>query len=419
MPALDPSLHPRPSAAIAILARPWRLLAALLAGSAMLGVAAPDSHALDRTQLRASLARQMSAAGTFAGAYVRDLDTGQTLYARKQSTPRIPASVQKLYTTSTALLRFGPDSRLRTQVLGAGAVDGLGVWRGDLYLHGAGDPTLGQTQVAALAAAIAARGIVRIDGSVLGDESFFDAFRGSARTGFAFDRDIGGVLSGVAIANGFSRDGAPAKEAARRLAKALRAGGVAVDGPSGAGVAPPEASELAAVDSPPMAELIRLTNVPSNNYDAEMLLKGIGASYGLAGSTTAGSAVVRAQLEAFGISARVVDGSGLSRANRTSPQQVVTLLDRMHRQDSGLAFEASLPVAGRTGTLRKRMRGTPAQDRCSAKTGTLRAVSTLAGVCRTTAGRTVAFAIMMSTARITRAHRLQDRMTAALATYGS
>jgi serine-type D-Ala-D-Ala carboxypeptidase/endopeptidase (penicillin-binding protein 4) len=65
------------------------------------------------------------------------------------------------------------------------------------------------------------------------------------------------------------------------------------------------------------------------------------------------------------------------------------------------------------------MRGTPAQDRCRAKTGTLRAVSTLAGYCVTTAGRPVAFAMLMSTRNIRRAHVLQDRMTAAIATYGS
>jgi D-alanyl-D-alanine carboxypeptidase/D-alanyl-D-alanine-endopeptidase (penicillin-binding protein 4) len=404
---------------LALRHRRGHLLAALLAACAVLGVAAPDAPALDRTALRASLARQMSHAGTFAGAYVRDLDTGEVLYTRRETVPRPPASVQKLYTTSTVLLRFGSDTRLRTQVLGLGALDPIGVWRGDLYLRGTGDPTLGRPQIAALAGAIAAQGILRVDGSVFGDESFFDALRGSSRTAFAFDRDIGGVLSGVAVANGFSRDGAPAKEAARRLSKALRASGVRVDGRSGARIAPAEASELAAVASPPMAELIRLTNVPSNNFDAEMLLKGLGASYGLAGSTTAGGVVVRAQLATFGIGAQVVDGSGLSRANRTSPQQVVTLLQRMHREEVGPQFEASLPVAGRTGTLRKRMRGTTAQDRCRAKTGTLRAISTLAGICQTTAGRTVGFAIMMSTARITRAHRLQDRMTAAMATYGS
>ena len=69
--------------------------------------------------------------------------------------------------------------------------------------------------------------------------------------------------------------------------------------------------------------------------------------------------------------------------------------------------------------MRRRMRGTAAQDHCQTKTGTLRAVSALAGYCQTTAGRTVAFAMLMSTPFITRAHRVQDRMTKAIATYGS
>jgi serine-type D-Ala-D-Ala carboxypeptidase/endopeptidase (penicillin-binding protein 4) len=400
-------------------ARPWSVVACLIAACALCALAAPAAQALDTAALRAKLSREMQRAGTFSGAYVRDLDTGEALYAHKENVARPPASIEKLYTTSTALLRFGPAEQLTTRVVGTGGLDALGVWRGDLYIKGAGDPTLSQAQILTLAATIAAQaGIVRVDGSVLGDESVFDALRGSPRTGFAIDRAIGGVLSGVAVARGFSRDGAPAKEAARRLAKALRAAGVGVDGRSGAGTAPAEAQELASVASPPMADLIRLTNVPSDNFDAEMLLKDLGARFGGAGATTAGAAVVRAQLAAFGVHPRIVDGSGLSRANRTTPRQVVRLLERMHEQPAGPAFEGSLAVAGRTGTVRRRMRGTPAQDRCLAKTGTLRAVSTLAGYCQTTGGHTVAFAMLMSTPLITRAHRVQDRMTAAIATYG-
>jgi D-alanyl-D-alanine carboxypeptidase/D-alanyl-D-alanine-endopeptidase (penicillin-binding protein 4) len=400
-----------------------RLAPALLTlalACALLAVAAPPSQALDTAALRARLSREMLRAGPFAGAYVRDLDTGTALYARNDSVARPPASVEKLYTTSTALLRFGPDARLHTSVLATGGLDAQGVWRGNLYLRGAGDPTLGQPQILALASALSSQfGIVRVDGSVIGDESVFDALRGSARTGFAFDRDIGGVLSGLAVARGFSRDGSPAKEAALRLAKALRADGVAVDGPSAAGPAPAEARELTAVDSPPMADLVRLTNVPSDNIDAEKLLKDIGAHFGGAGTTAAGVAVVRAQLAALGIQAQVVDGSGLSRADRTTPRQVVRLIELMNAQAVGPAFESSFPVAGRTGTLRRRMRATIAQDRCHAKTGTLRAVSALAGYCDTTGGHRVAFAILMSTTRITRAHGIQDRMARAIATYGS
>src|SRR5205085_12625082 len=101
---------------------------------------------------------------------------------------------------------------------------------------------------------------------------------------------------------------------------------------------------------------------------------------------------------------QIVDGSGLSRADRTTPRQVVRLIELMNAQAVGPAFESSFPVAGRTGTLRRRMRGTIAQDRCHAKTGTLVAVSALAGYCDTTGGHRVAFAILMGTTRITRAH---------------
>jgi D-alanyl-D-alanine carboxypeptidase/D-alanyl-D-alanine-endopeptidase (penicillin-binding protein 4) len=401
-------------------ARLLALLGGLVLACALLASVAPAADALDATALRAKLAREMLRATPLSGAYVRDLDTGAALYAHKEDIARPPASVEKLYTTSTALLRFGAAARLHTQVVATGSLDALGVWRGDVYLRGAGDPTLGQAQIAALATTIAGQtGIRRIAGSVLGDESVFDSLRGSSRTGFALDRDIGGVLSGLTVARGFSRDGSPAKDAARRLAKALRAAGVTVDGRSGAGTAPAEAPEIAGLDSPPMADLVRLTNVPSDNFDAEMLLKILGARFGGGGTTVAGAGVVRQQLATFGVHPRVVDGSGLSRANRTTPRQVVRLLERMQGQTSAPAFVGSLPVAGRTGTMRRRLRGTPAQDRCQTKTGTLRAVSALAGYCETTGGHTVAFAMLMSTSRTTRAHRVQDRMTAAIATYGA
>jgi D-alanyl-D-alanine carboxypeptidase/D-alanyl-D-alanine-endopeptidase (penicillin-binding protein 4) len=396
------------------------LLAALACACAALAAAAPSSQALDSTALHTRLSHEMLRAGPLAGAYVRDLGTGTALYAHKEDVARPPASVEKLYTTSTALLRFGAEARLRTAVVATGALDPQGVWRGDLYLRGAGDPTLGQAQIDALATTIASQtGIRRVSGSVLGDESVFDSLRGSSRTGYAVDRDIAGVLSGVAVARGFARDAAPAKEAGRRLAKALRAVSVAVDGKSGAGTAPAVAQELTGVDSPPMADLIRLTNVPSDNFDAEMLLKDLGARFGGGGTTPAGIGVVRQQLATFGIHPAIADGSGLSRANRTTPRQVVRLLERMAGQDGAATFQASLPVVGRTGTMRKRMRGTIAQDRCRTKTGTLRAVSSLAGYCETTGGHTVAFAMLMSTVFITRAHGIQDRMTKAIATYGS
>jgi D-alanyl-D-alanine carboxypeptidase/D-alanyl-D-alanine-endopeptidase (penicillin-binding protein 4) len=252
---------------------------------------------------------------------------------------------------------------------------------------------------------------------VLGDESRFDALRGSYDTGGAYDRDMGGVLSALAFNRGFSTDGKPAAQAARQFAKTLRAAGIRVDGRSGTGITPASVNELASVDSPPVRDLIRLTNVPSDNYMAEMLVKDLGASLAESGTTATGVGVVREQLASFGLHPAIVDGSGLSRADQTTPRQVVRLLQIMHDQEVAGAFEGSLAVAGRTGTIRRRMRGTPAQDRCLAKTGTLIGVSALAGLCQATGGHTIAFAMLMTRASMARSHRVQDHIAAAIARY--
>jgi serine-type D-Ala-D-Ala carboxypeptidase/endopeptidase (penicillin-binding protein 4) len=383
----------------------------------LLLVLAPPAQALDGATLRTVFTSALRSTSPSTGVYVRDLDTGRALFASKPDVARIPASVEKLYTTSTALLRFGPDATFRTTVVGQGALDEVGVWRGDLYLRGGGDPTLSPDGLKTLAAGLAEVGLRRVDGSILGDGSRFDALPGSSRTGGRYDADMGGVLGGLTVGRGFSRSGGPAADAARRLAKTLRAASIAVDGRTSTGTAPEGVRELAAVDSPPMKTLIGLTNTPSDNFLAESLLKDLGAAYRDAGTTSAGAAVVREQLATFGVHPRVVDGSGLSRADRTTPRQIVRLLERMHGQEVAQAFEGSLPVAGRTGTLRRRMRGTAAQDRCHAKTGTIRAVSTLAGLCQAAGGHTIAFAMMMNGANIARAHRAQDRMTATIARY--
>lgn len=391
------------------------LVVSLIAALAVLPAGA--ASAISAPTLQAKLAREMRHAGGFSGAYVRDLDSRRTLFAAKADAPRAPASVEKLYTTASALMRFGPDATLPTTVAGRGFLDPDGVWRGDLYLRGGGDPTLGPDDLQRLSRALDAAGILRVDGSVLGDESRFDLLRGSFDTGGAYDRDIGGVLSALALNRGFAKDGRPAAQAARQFAKVLRADGIRVEGASGAGAAPAGAQALASAASPPMRDLIRLTNVPSDNFLAEMLLKDLGAEFAGAGTTAAGAGVVRTQLAALGVTPQVVDGSGLSRADRTTPRQVVHLLEAMHGQDVAGAFEGSLAVAGRTGTIRKRMRGTAAQDRCKGKTGTLIGVSALAGLCEAAGGHTIAFAMLMNRTNVARAHGVQDRVSAAIARY--
>jgi serine-type D-Ala-D-Ala carboxypeptidase/endopeptidase (penicillin-binding protein 4) len=158
-------------------------------------------------------------------------------------------------------------------------------------------------------------------------------------------------------------------------------------------------------------------NLASDNFYAETLLKDLGARFGPAGSTAAGATVVRRFALRLGISARVVDGSGLSRANAVSPRGLGRLLVRARTQEWFDALFRSLPVAARSGTLRKRMRHTAAATRCRAKTGTLIAVSALAGFCRSRSDHTLVFALLMNGVDVNVARRAQDRIAAALAAY--
>jgi D-alanyl-D-alanine carboxypeptidase/D-alanyl-D-alanine-endopeptidase (penicillin-binding protein 4) len=393
-----------------------RLLPTLLALAAVLAIAPPAS-AYDEASLRSTIAREMGLASPSSGAYVRDLDSGRELYALRATTPRVPASVEKLYTTATALLRLGPGATLDTRAVSDAPLDAAGVLHGDLTLVGDGDPFFGTTSAARLATAVQAGGIKRIEGAVVGDERGFDRLRSGCCAGY--DPDLGGVLSALAYDRGFFRGALrldAARFAAQRFAAQLRAIGVQSSGPARAGTAPAGAGEIAGQPSMDVATMIAFVNVPSNNFAAEMLLKAVGRRVGLRGSTRAGAAVVRATLAQIGLHPRVGDGSGLSRANRTTPRDVVGLLERMDAADVGGAFRGSLAVAGRTGTVKSRMRATLAAARCNVKTGTLRAVSALAGYCRTRGGRDIAFALLMNGVRnFTGAHAIQDRIAAAIA----
>jgi D-alanyl-D-alanine carboxypeptidase/D-alanyl-D-alanine-endopeptidase (penicillin-binding protein 4) len=302
-------------------------------------------------------------------------------------------------------------------VAGRGILDPDGVWRGGLYLRGGGDPSLSNAGLATLARQVAAAGVVRVSGRVFGDESYFDTARGGPRTGFAYDSDLTGVLGALTVNRGWSRSGGPAAEAARRFTDALKADGITVGYRPRVGVTPLGTRPLARLRSPTVQDLTRATLLPSDNFYAETLLKDLGARAGSGGTTAAGAAVARAQLAALGLRPSIADGSGLSRANLTSPQQVVGLLSAIHDRPIGPAFESSMSLVGRTGTVSRRMRGTAAAGACRAKTGTLRDVSALVGICLTAAGRTVAFAILNNATSITRAHSVQDRMVATLARY--
>jgi D-alanyl-D-alanine carboxypeptidase/D-alanyl-D-alanine-endopeptidase (penicillin-binding protein 4) len=107
--------------------------------------------------------------------------------------------------------------------------------------------------------------------------------------------------------------------------------------------------------------------------------------------------VVRDQLLAWGAARDgfiVRDGSGLSRYNVVSPETIVRVLDAMRRGPHFRVFHDALPIAGVDGTIRTRMRGTPAANNVHAKTGTLNMVRAMSGYVTTRDGRTLLFSLL-------------------------
>ena len=173
--------------------------------------------------------------------------------------------------------------------------------------------------------------------------------------------------------------------------------------------------------SPPMSAIVRLTNQPSDNYIAEMLIKGLGARVRRprARRPRGGAVVARRGRAPFGIDAdRSSTAPGLSRSDRTSPREVVAAARRAWTRPrparrSTLAGRrrpqrhALQPHARHRG---RRTAATPRPARCATS-------PTLAGYCNTTGGERVAFAFLMNRVYPCGARALQDRMVGALARY--
>jgi serine-type D-Ala-D-Ala carboxypeptidase/endopeptidase (penicillin-binding protein 4) len=433
--ALSPRRRPASAASVAAKCGRYVLLAALCA-SACLACAdpAPAGAAGSLAALQADLGNQLRLAGSGSSAYVYDLTARQALFSTRATALRPPASVEKLYTATTALVRMGPAARLPTTVLGSGQPAAGGVWDGNLYLRGGGDPTFGSSSfirghyggegasVSALVTQLRADGIRHVTGSVEGDESYLSDLRGEPSSGYAPDPFLEGTLSGLAFNRGASGTvrgpHAPAAYAAHQLWAALRAAGVTIAGSSGAAQTPAGAAPLAQVASPPLTQLLGLMLPPSDNFFAETLIRDLGAQFGGSGTTATGAAVVRRTIsELLGIHARVVDGSGLSPADHTSVYQVVELLVGLAPTSTGAVLRGDLAVAGRTGTLARRMRKTAAAGRCQAKTGTLTGASNLAGYCQAANGHLLAFAIFNDGIATEAAHLFQDHIVITLAGY--
>ncbi len=283
------------------------------------------------------------------GAMVVSLTRGDTLFAREPDAPVMPASTMKMFTSVLAFDRLGPDWHFRTEVLRTGPLDVDGTLRGDLVVRGDGDPSFSRrfwggsefgrgydAPARALARRIAAAGVKRVTGSVVGDASAFEArtipdgwltrYAGSgyaapfgalsmnenivvvdvagdgsvrlepATTGIRVENALrvtrgGGTAvhvyratDGHVVARGTVGRSAglrqlqltvadPTAFTAGAVAAALATEGVTVDGPLRTGTSPAGAEPVAQLESPPLGELVAVMNRESINHFAELIFR--------------------------------------------------------------------------------------------------------------------------------------------------
>ncbi len=148
--------------------------------------------------------------------------------------------------------------------------------------------------------------------------------------------------------------------------------------------------------SPPLSEIVRVTNKVSQNLHAELLLRAVAHEKKGFGVTDAGIWAEQDFLKAVGVAdgdVSFTDGSGLSRDDLVTPRAVVQLLRWDSLQPWGADYIATFPIAGVDGTLETRLKDTAASGRIEAKTGALDHVRVISGFATTLRGERLIFSI--------------------------
>jgi serine-type D-Ala-D-Ala carboxypeptidase/endopeptidase (penicillin-binding protein 4) len=401
------------------------------AGIASSGLDPPAAQTVAVLSLQHALDKQLRLGGPQTGALVEDLTTGRRLYAVRAKVGRPPASVEKLYTTVALMRVLGPGARLHTDLLGAGHLSHH-TWHGNLYLRGNGDPTFGDPSfnhsylhgygptAIQLVSQLQRMGIRRVTGRVFADESTFDRRRGGLMTNYGPDTpDYGGQMSALTYDHGSATNKlSPAQFTVKQVVTTMTGSGIRARWSKHTAVTPGRARILASVSSPPMSVMTRLMDVPSDDLFADEFTKQLGVLFGGGGTLSQGAGVISHTIAAsYGLHPTILDGSGLSRNDRSSPLEVVDLLRDVWRTAVGGELAASLPTVGKQGTVQTIGLKTAAQGRCIAKTGTLDGVSNLAGYCHARGNHELAFALEIDGPPNWVALALESKMVGAIARY--
>ncbi|MGH1342190.1 MAG: D-alanyl-D-alanine carboxypeptidase/D-alanyl-D-alanine endopeptidase [Nannocystales bacterium] len=399
------------------------------------------------------------------GIAVKDLRTGQTVFEHHGSSALNPASNHKLLTATAAVTLLGEDYRFETSVLRDG---------GTLFVRGGGDPSLQVEDLETLAASVDPTGIERIvvDDSMFSPRTFGPGYD-TGGPGFSYMAPSGALSlqyntvvvrvtadrspDGVAVAldppcehlkvergrthgsvlvttrregdktivrvDGRPRRGTPVK-IRRRVANPGRFTASVFaevlgrpDLPIETGSPSAAASVLATHHSGALPTVLTSALKFSNNFTTEQVLRTLGHhATNTPGDWDNGAAVLRAFWQATGqdpAALRFENASGLSTHGRVTPHAMVELVSLWARDDRAEAVMDALPVAGREGTLRGRLRRSG--GRVLAKTGTLSDATGLTGVVNDSHGEPrYAFSVLVGGPQVGRAKRFQDRVVMTL-----
>ena len=323
---------------------------------------------------------------TQLGLMVYDLSADSILYSYGGRQTLRPASTMKLLTSVTALDVLGSSYDYRTYLYYKGTIAD-GVLTGDVWLVGGMDPLFDDTDMRIMAETLHRVGVDSISGRIVRDISFKEeALLGE---GWCWDDD-NPQLSPLLVSR---KD-----EFADRFKEELQKCGVAVNAPITTDRLPKDVL-LICSRSHRLSEVLEPMMKESDNLYAESMFFQIAATVGKRPATAAHarqvikSTVTKAGV--MGVPYRIADGSGLSLYNYVTPELMVRLLRYAYlKRDIMAALYPALPVAGVDGTLKKRMKGGPAQGNVHAKTGTLSGISSLAGYCRAANQHLLAFCII-------------------------
>lgn len=353
-------------------------------------------------------------ANTISGILIYNPLMQDTVFALNESTPMTPASLTKLFTTSTSLGIMGGDHKLSTKLLSDDNNFKDGVLNGNLYLKGFGNSLFTDSDLEYFVNELIKKGITVITGSVIGDDTYFDDIyiredwiegeganvRLPPISALVLDRNRTTVRKKIRRRYRYISENVndPPIFASNRFTAKLKISGIEVKGKSVKGKSPSNVY-LLAEKNVSLKELIALVNKHSDNFLAECLFKTLGAeASGVQGNSFFSQQAIQKFLNdnsIFSAGTEIVDGSGISRSDQATPLAINGVLEKMyfdlvHFDD----FYNSLSIAGVDGTLRGRMMNTSAGNNFRGKTGTLNGISGLAGYLTTAEGEDIIVTII-------------------------